>query len=56
MTQPDFGPLLALIGAVIGEVIGYAIYALKSIKENTKDGIIYDLALKNSIEEDETNG
>lgn len=54
--QPDFGPLLALIGAIIGEVIGYAVYALKSIKENTKDGIVYDLAMKESEKEDNANG
>lgn len=38
----DFSPLVTLIGLVIGEVIGYAIYSLKSMKENTKGGIVYD--------------
>lgn len=41
----DFSPLVTLIGAVVGEVIGFAVYALKSIKENTKNGIIYDTAM-----------
>ena len=31
----DFTPLVTLIGAVVGEVISFAVYALKSTKENT---------------------
>lgn len=46
LTAPDFAPLLALIGAFVTETIGYLIYTLKAGKENTKGGIIYDLALK----------
>lgn len=42
----DFTPLVTLIGTVIGEVIGYAIYALKSTKENTVGGIVYETAMK----------
>ena len=42
---PDFSPLVALIGAVIGEVIGFAVYSLKSAKENTKNGIVYEQAM-----------
>lgn len=38
----DFTPLITLIGVVIGEVFGFAIYALKSMKENTKGGIVYE--------------
>lgn len=38
---PDFTPLVTLIGAVVGEVIGFAVYAAKSAKENTKNGINY---------------
>lgn len=38
----DFTPLVALIGAVVSEVIGFAIYSLKAAKENTKGGIVYD--------------
>ena len=36
----DFTPLVTLISAVVGEVIGYAIYSIKSTKENTKGGIV----------------
>lgn len=42
----DFSPLTALIGAVVTEAIGYAIYAIKSLKENSKGGIVYETALK----------
>ena len=37
----DFSPLTALIGAVVGQVIGFAIYAYKATKENTQGGITY---------------
>lgn len=40
----DFTPLVTLIGSIVGEVIGFAIYALKSTKENTQGGIVYDSA------------
>ena len=43
---PDFTPLVTLIGAVVGEVVGFAIYAVKSTKENTKNGITYDIAMR----------
>lgn len=43
--SPDFTPLITLIGAVVSEVIGFAIYAIKSLKENTKGGIVYDTAM-----------
>lgn len=42
----DFTPLIALIGAVVSEVFGYAVYALKSAKENTAGGIVYDMAIQ----------
>ncbi|MBP3801389.1 MAG: hypothetical protein J6I85_05160 [Clostridia bacterium] len=45
MMAPDFSPLITLIGAVVGEVIGFAIYSIKAAKENTKNGITYELAL-----------
>lgn len=44
--MPDFTPLVALIGAVVGEVIGYAVYAIKSTKENSANGIVYEMAMK----------
>lgn len=44
----DFSPLVTLIGLVVGEVIGYGIYSLKSVKENTKGGIVYDSNIQNN--------
>lgn len=45
--MPDFTPLVTLIGAVVSEVIGFAIYAIKSAKENTSGGIVYETAMIN---------
>lgn len=45
MISPDLTPLVALIGAVVGEVIGYAVYSVKATKENTVGGIVYDQAM-----------
>ena len=45
--MPDFTPLVTLIGAVVSEVIGFAIYAIKSAKENTSGGIVYETAIMN---------
>ena len=42
----DFSPLVTLIGSVVGEVIGFATYAYKATKENTKGGITYDCIMK----------
>ena len=55
MANPDFTPLVALIGAVVSEVVGYAVYALKSAKENTAGGITYEAALR-QIDEDKAKG
>lgn len=41
----DLSPLMALISTVVAEVIGFAIYALKSTKENTEGGIIYETTM-----------
>lgn len=41
MTNPDFTPLVTLVGAIVSEVIGYAVYAIKSAKENCANGITY---------------
>lgn len=46
-TALDFTPLVTLIGAVVGEVLSFAVYAVKSAKENTKGGIIYEAAFNN---------
>ena len=48
----DFSPLVTLIGAVVGEVIGFAIYSLKSTKENTAGGVVYDSIFR---DKDSTN-
>lgn len=51
----DFSPLTALIGAVVTEVIGYAIYTIKATKENTKGGITYETAMRQGgITDDES--
>lgn len=55
MMNPDFTPLVALIGAVVSEVVGYAVYALKSAKENTAGGITYETAMR-QIDEDKAKG
>ena len=44
--MPDFAPLLALLGAVIGQTLSYWIYSSKAKAENTIGGITYDLAMK----------
>ena len=44
----DFGPLTMLITAVVAEVISFSIYSLKSMKENTKGGIVYETAMHHS--------
>ncbi len=55
MANPDFTPLVTLIGAVVSEVVGYAVYALKSAKENTAGGITYETAMR-QIDEDKAKG
>lgn len=42
----DLSALYSLIGATVGEVISYCAYAAKSAKENTKGGIVHDMAMK----------
>lgn len=58
-TYADFSPLVALIGAVIGEVMGFAVYAVKASKENSVGGVTYlkaqqELEILPSSDEDET--
>lgn len=43
---PNLTPLVTLVGAIVSEVIGYAVYAVKSAKENTAGGITYDIAMR----------
>lgn len=45
MMPVDFTPLVTLIGTVVSEVLGFAIYAVKSAKENSKGGIVYDTTI-----------
>lgn len=45
-SSPDYTPLVTLIGAVVGEVMSFATYALKSMKENSQGGIVYETALR----------
>jgi hypothetical protein len=52
-SNPDFTPLVTLVGAVVGEVIGYAIYAMKATKENSVGGITYDMAMAEKFLNDE---
>ena len=55
---PDFSPLNALIGAIVGEVIGFGIYAAKSAMENREGGVTYLNAkydLENNMESEETD-
>lgn len=42
---PDLSPLIALIGAAIGQTIGFGIYSLKAAKENCRGGIVYEQAM-----------
>lgn len=49
---PDLSPLMALITTVVAEVIGFGIYAVKSTKENTQGGIVYEAAMK-AFEQDD---
>lgn len=57
MTYVDFTPLTALVGAVVSEVIGFGVYAVKATKENTTGGIVYEQAMLNAeINENECVG
>lgn len=42
----DLSALYSLIGATVGEVISYCAYSAKAAKENTKGGIVHDMAMK----------
>ena len=49
----DFTALQMLITAVVGEVVAFAVYSIKSLKENTKGGIVYESAKwQNMIKEE----
>lgn len=60
-TYADFTPLVTLIGAIVGEVVGLAVYAVKSKAENTEGGVTYlkaqhELGLNNHTIEEESVG
>ena len=48
----DLNPLCSLIAAVVGECLAYITYCAKSKTENSKDGIIYELAMKDMEQPD----
>lgn len=45
-TAPDFTPLITLLSLVLGETLSYGIYCYKAKAENTKNGIIFETAMK----------
>ena len=51
----DFTPIVTLIGAVVSEIIGFAIYAVKATKENTIGGIVYQSQLNNYNQQPDYN-
>lgn len=54
----DFSALQTLIAAVVSQVVGFAVYSLKSTKENTKGGIVYQTAIiqaQNKLTENDNN-
>jgi len=57
--NPDLTPLVALIGAVIGQTISYWTYCNKSKAENTEGGIVFQSMMNNfqlaTKEENENN-
>lgn len=50
----DLSALYTLITAVVGESVTFITYAVKSTKENTVGGIVYDKAMKNEDTPEET--
>lgn len=54
--SPDFTPLVALITAVVGEVIGLVSYLIKASKQNTKGGITYERAAAANFKQSSQEG
>lgn len=44
--SPDLTPLVTLVGTVVSEVLAFAVYCAKSVRENTQGGIVYESAMK----------
>lgn len=53
--EVDLTPLQMLITTIVGEVIVFAVYSIKSLKENTKGGIIYQAAMSHFNEDPQEN-
>ena len=51
----NFSALQMLITAVIGQVVAFAIYSIKSLKQNTKGGIVYEATLARQEETEFNN-
>lgn len=47
----DFSALQSLITAVVAEVVGFAVYSFKSLRQNTEGGIVYQTAILNKKQE-----
>ena len=52
----DLTPLTTLVGTVVAEVLGFAVYAAKATKENTKGGIVYASTFAQSNDDEEACG
>ena len=52
-TTPDLSPLMTLIGTVVGETIGFAIYAIKAAMQNCQGGVVYAMATTNQTNDEE---
>lgn len=42
----DLTPLITLIGAVVTEVMSFCVYAVKSARENTQGGVVFETAMR----------
>ena len=51
----DLSPLTTLIAAVVGECMSFTVFEIKSGKENTSGGIVYESAMKKLEYELENN-
>ena len=53
--MPDFTPLVAMIGGIIGACIDVAAYFAKSAKENTQGGITFQTAAAANFQQNISN-
>lgn len=47
----DLTCLGILVTDIAAQVLTFMVYAWKATKENTKNGLVYEMAMKNSVEE-----